>query len=141
MLCRCFSSCGEWGLLSSCVFRLLTAVPSLVVGHAGFSSCSTCGKRAQLLQGMCNLPGPGIKPTSLALAGRFFTTEPPGKPLRLHFELRDDQSVFLFTPVHHSTPRWSPSHGCATVQENLLLETSLAVQWLRLHTFNTEDPG
>ena len=26
------------------------------------------------------LPDPGIKPTSLALAGRFFTTEPPGKP-------------------------------------------------------------
>ena len=27
-----------------------------------------------------NLPDPGIEPTSLALAGRFFTTEPPGKP-------------------------------------------------------------
>ena len=27
-----------------------------------------------------DLPGPGIEPTSPALAGRFFTTEPPGKP-------------------------------------------------------------
>ena len=27
-----------------------------------------------------DLPGPGIKPVSAALAGRFFTTEPPGKP-------------------------------------------------------------
>ena len=27
-----------------------------------------------------DLPGPGIKPVSPALAGRFFTTEPPGKP-------------------------------------------------------------
>ena len=27
-----------------------------------------------------NLPGPGIKPGSSALAGSFFTTEPPGKP-------------------------------------------------------------
>ena len=27
------------------------------------------------------LPDPGIKPVSPALAGRFFTTEPPGKPL------------------------------------------------------------
>jgi len=88
-----------------------------------------------------DLPGPGIESTSPELAGGFFTTEPPGKPLRLHFELRDDQSVFLFTLVHHSTPRWSPSHGCPTAQENLLLETSLAVQWLRLHTFNTKDPG
>ena len=26
-----------------------------------------------------DLPDPGIKPTSLALAGGFFTTEPPGK--------------------------------------------------------------
>ena len=27
-----------------------------------------------------DLPDPGIKPMSLALAGGFFTTEPPGKP-------------------------------------------------------------
>jgi len=27
-----------------------------------------------------DLPNPGIKPTSPALAGGFFTTEPPGKP-------------------------------------------------------------
>ena len=27
------------------------------------------------------LPNPGIEPTSPALTGRFFTTEPPGKPL------------------------------------------------------------
>ena len=27
-----------------------------------------------------DLPNPAIKPTSPALAGRFFTTEPPGKP-------------------------------------------------------------
>ena len=26
-----------------------------------------------------DLPNPGIKPTSPALAGRFFTTDPPGK--------------------------------------------------------------
>ena len=28
-----------------------------------------------------DLHDPGTKPTSLALAGRFFTTEPPGKPI------------------------------------------------------------
>ena len=27
-----------------------------------------------------SLPNPGITPRSLALAGRLFTTEPPGKP-------------------------------------------------------------
>ena len=34
------------------------------------------------LQGTWDLPGPGIKPVSPALTGRFFTTEPPGKPNR-----------------------------------------------------------
>ena len=29
-----------------------------------------------------DLPDPGIEPMSLALAGEFFTTEPPGKPLK-----------------------------------------------------------
>ena len=29
---------------------------------------------------MWDLPGPGIEPVSPALVGRFFTTEPPGKP-------------------------------------------------------------
>ena len=30
-----------------------------------------------------NLPDPGIKPTSPALGGRFFTTKPPEKPLQM----------------------------------------------------------
>ena len=29
---------------------------------------------------MWDLPGPGVEPLSPTLAGRFFTTEPPGKP-------------------------------------------------------------
>ena len=28
-----------------------------------------------------DLPNPGIEPASLALAGEFFATEPPGKPV------------------------------------------------------------
>ena len=31
-----------------------------------------------------HLPDPGIKPVSLALTGKFFTTEPPGKPRKLY---------------------------------------------------------
>ena len=42
----------------------------------GFSSC---GKWAQLPHAMWSLPRPGIKPVSLALAGEFLTTGPPGK--------------------------------------------------------------
>ena len=40
---------------------------------------NSCGARAQLLLGRWDLPGPGIEPVSPALAGGFFTTEPPGK--------------------------------------------------------------
>ena len=45
--------------------------------RAGFCSC---GARALLLRGMWDLPGPGLEPVSLALAGGFLTTVPPGKP-------------------------------------------------------------
>ena len=39
-----------------------------------------CGSRAQLLRGMWDLPRPGLEPVSPALASRFSTTAPPGKP-------------------------------------------------------------
>ena len=41
---------------------------------------SNYGSRAQLLHGMWDLPRPGLEPVSPALAGRFSTTAPPGKP-------------------------------------------------------------
>ena len=45
-------------------------------GHTGFSSCDT---QTQLPRGTWNLPRPGIKPVSPALAGGSLTTEPPEK--------------------------------------------------------------
>ena len=44
---------------------------------------SSCGAQASFFHGMWDPPRPEIKPVSLALAGGFFTTEPPGKPLVL----------------------------------------------------------
>ena len=38
------------------------------------------GAWGELLRGMWDLPGPGREPTSPALAGRSFTTEPLRKP-------------------------------------------------------------
>ena len=38
------------------------------------------GAWTQLLHGMWDLPGPGIKLVFLALKGGFLTTGPPGKP-------------------------------------------------------------
>ena len=48
-----------------------------------------------MLRGMWDLPGSGIEPIAPALAGRFFTTEPPDKPGCLHFltRLLSDSSV------------------------------------------------
>ena len=60
-----FSSCGERGLLSSC-----TVQPS----H--------CGLQALVLHSTWDLPRSRIESVSPALAGGFFTTEPPGKPLK-----------------------------------------------------------
>ena len=85
-----------------------------------------------LLQG--NLPDLEIKPTSLlstALAGRLFTTEPPGKP------------------IHVSLPRWKcspwlgnhfPAPMLHCVRESMGLwqltrQTSLGIQ---LHSTNTK---
>ena len=72
-LCCCtwaFSSCGEWGLLSSWSAR---------VSHCGGFSC--CGAQAQLLCSMWNPSRPGIRLISPALAGGFLLTVPPGKSL------------------------------------------------------------
>ena len=98
--CGAGSGCCAWGLLSAVVLRLLTALASRwhsrPPGRAGLSSggtwprkCSSrvlerrlrsCGIRAYLHGSMWDLTSPGIQPVSLALAGRFFTTEPSGKP-------------------------------------------------------------
>ena len=79
---RALSSCGEWGPLFIAVRGPLTIAASLVVEHRlQTRRLSNCGSRAQSLHGMWDLPRPGLEPVSPALAGRFSTTAPPGKPL------------------------------------------------------------
>ena len=83
---RAFSSCGERGPLFIAVCGPLTIAASLVAEHRlQTRRLSNCGSRAQLLHGMWDLPRPGIEPLSPALAGRFSTTAPPGKPPRQYF--------------------------------------------------------
>ena len=77
---RAFSSCGKWGPLFITVRGPLIIVASLVAEHRlQTRRLSSCGSRAQLLHGMWDLPGPGIKPMSPAWASGFLTTVPPGK--------------------------------------------------------------
>ena len=94
LLCGLFSSCSEQGLLSHCDVWAShcsgNSCGASALVYVGFSSCgsqalerrlSSCGTWAWLLLGMWDLPEPGIEHMSPSLAGRFFTTEPPGKPL------------------------------------------------------------
>ena len=83
-------------LLATC--RLLGALTSLIVEHglqdiqaSAVAACrlSSCGSQARklwygarvsLLHGMWDSPEPGTEPMSPALAGRFLSPAPPGKP-------------------------------------------------------------
>ena len=78
---RVFSSCGKRGPLFITVRGPLTIAASLVVEHRlQTRRLSKRGSRAQLLRGTWDLPRPGLEPVYPALAGRFSTTAPPGKP-------------------------------------------------------------
>ena len=78
---RAFSSCGKRGSLFIAVRGPVTVATSLVAEHRlQTRRLSSCGSRAQLLRGMWDPPRPGLEPVSPALAGRFSTTVPPGKP-------------------------------------------------------------
>ena len=94
---RAFSSCGKRGPLFIAVHGPLTIAASPVAEHRlQTRRLSSCGSRAQLLRGMCDPPRPGLEPVSPALAGRFSTTAPPGKPSTLFqilFPYRSLQSI------------------------------------------------
>ena len=78
---RAFSSCSKRGPLLIAVRGPLTIAASLVAEHRlHMRRLSNCGSRAWLLRGMWDLPRPGLEPVCPALAGRFSTTAPPGKP-------------------------------------------------------------
>ena len=104
---RAFSSCGKWGPLFIAVRGPLTIVASLVAEHRlQTRRLSNCGSRAQLLRGMWALPRPGLEPVSPALAGRFSTTAPLGKPLCVSFNRYEEEKksmifiYFFFIEIH-----------------------------------------
>ena len=116
---RAFSSCGKRGPLFIAVRRPLTVAASLVAEHRlQTRRPSSCGSWVQLLRGMWDLPRPGLEPACPALAGRFSTTAPPGKPsprLFDHFNIsttfRSPSSCYslLILQTYNSPPKiWCP---------------------------------
>ena len=94
---RAFSSCGKWGPLFIVVRGPLTIVASLVAEHRlQTRRLSSCGSRAALLRGMWDLPRPGLEPVCPALAGRFSTTAPPGKPQAFFLIQYKRAFIYLF---------------------------------------------
>ena len=84
---RAFSSCGKRGPLLIAVRGPLTIAASLAAEHRlQTHRLSNCGSQAQPLRGMRDLPRPGLEPVSPALAGRFSTAAPPGKPQVFNFK-------------------------------------------------------
>ena len=108
---QAFSSCRAWRLLFIAVCGLLVMEPELqsawasVVAVSGLSSCgsralehrlNSSGAPAQIFCSVWDLPRSGIKPVSPALAGRLFTTEPPGKPSMTLLYPRNWNSFSIF---------------------------------------------
>ena len=87
VLQRLFSSCGNPGLLSSCSPQTshcsgFSCCRAWAIGDSGFSSCGSWALEHRLNSVACAIfPDQGLNPSLLALTGRFFITEPPGKPL------------------------------------------------------------
>ena len=129
---RALSSCSERGPLFIAVRGPLTVAASLVAEHRlQTRRLSSCGSRAQSLRGMWKLPRPGLEPVSPALAGRFSTTAPPGKPLKCSFlngrkfsanEVHKDHSLVHSVSLgrhrycqqlgSENLPCSQPFHGC-----------------------------
>ena len=134
---RAFSSCSEWGLLclrcAGFSLRWLLLLRSTGSRRAGFSSYGTwaqqlwlAGSRVQaqqlwcmgqLLCSMRDLPGPGLKPTSPALASGFLTTVPPGKPYSCTF-----RGYFLFNVSNQTAVGGTRKRG-------IIYKTFFSLSW------------
>ena len=107
---RAFSSCCKWGPLFIAVRGPLfiavrgpfaIAAPHVAGHRLQTRRLSSCGSRAQLLCGTRDLPRPGLEPASPALAGRFSTTAPPGKPPHLLLTVKCCRRSSTIWESHH----------------------------------------
>ena len=92
LLCRPFSGC-----------RAGCARFSNSRSQALEARLNSCAAGAESLYGMMDLPGATIEPESPALAGRFCTTEPTGKPSSQGFTF-----LFVLTLFFQNVPLSTP---------------------------------
>ena len=131
-----FKDCFLWDMVLTCSGwdRLLTAQHALYLAHTwkvwkwsrsvvsdSFATSWTVACQASLSMGFSrqeywsgltfpsprDLPDPGIEPASPALAGGFFTSEPPGKPCTYLFAAFIKIVIFHF-PVPRALSRECP---------------------------------
>ena len=72
---------GGYSLVAVCKRRLVEAFLAVCRAWPLEQGLRSRGGCTWLLRRIGDLPRPGTEPVSPALAGRFFTTEPTGKPL------------------------------------------------------------
>ena len=106
-LCEGFLQLRQAGALFIAVCGPLIIAASLVAEHRlQTRRLSNCGSRAQLLRSMWDPPRPGLEPVYPALAGRFSTTAPPGKP-----------QIIILNPNHsYFTPLLKDLHWLPTTE-------------------------
>lgn len=93
------SSCGSW---ASHRGDFSSGVWAQELPFAGSRArLRSCGAQAQLLHRMRNLPRPGIKPVTPALAGGFLFTVPPRKSYVIILLSGVSPSPFIFLNLAH----------------------------------------
>ena len=103
ILCKLYLSAHVQSLSHVPLFRDPMTVASQAAPSVGFP-------RQEYWSGLSfpsprDLSNPGIKPESPALAGGFFTTEPPGRhDTSINLILKDYNMRYYFTPTRF--PKW-----------------------------------
>ena len=89
---------------------------------------------------MWDLPRPGLEPVSPALAGRFSTAAPPGKPSELVFNAIPYTETLLFFKTDSggeavgAADQWKPSDHAAT-QRASHAALSVLLSWHLTHSY------
>ena len=106
------SARGGYCLVAGFSLRWLLSLQSTVSRLHGLSSCgyqaleyrlNSCSAQTQVLRSMWDLPRSGIEPMSPALAGGFFTFEPPGKPPKAYLLGQGKLTLYLWSRNYNMT--------------------------------------